>query len=253
MSTTTLGEENRQLRGLLSLASRMGPAYVAASVIRPGTPGSESMFLLDVGTEEGVRVNAPIISRFGLVGVVREAGPESSIGMDWTDPDFRASAMSLDGSASGLVLGRRGDFREQDELIFDGTRYHTRLVNGTDIVTSGLGGVFPRGIPIGRVGGLAEADAGWRKSYWLEPMVDPGSVTHVLVATGSLLDRGDLTAVWPPDSILTLSDYLRLERAREDSLRALTDSVRALRELLRGSSGGEGAARPDTTDAGEVR
>lgn len=196
-STTTLADENRRLRDLLALRARTGPAYRAASVVRPGTAGSESMFLLDVGSEAGVLGDAPVITREGLVGRVLEVGPTTSSGIDWTHPDFAASAMTRDGTTFGMVESRRGDFREEDRLVLRGTVFHTRLPEGTEVVTSGLGGVYPRGIPIGSVAGLAEAEAGWEKSYWLEPHVPVGGVTHVLVATA---DTVDLLGIWSADS-----------------------------------------------------
>jgi rod shape-determining protein MreC len=55
------------------------------------------------------------------------------------------------------------------------------LEPGTLIVTSGLGGVFPRGIPIGEVMELKQVEGGWRSEYWLHPVVETGSATHVLV------------------------------------------------------------------------
>lgn len=236
-SRTTLEEENRRLRGLLSLASRLGPSYVPATFLRPGTAGSESTFILDLGRDEGVESQAPVITRHGLVGVVREVEPTSSIGMDWTHPDFRASAMTADGTTFGMVESRRGDFREEDRLVLNGTAFHATLDQGTVVVTSGLGGVFPRGIPIGRVQGLADADAGWRKSYWLEPFAPPGSVTHALVATrqvtqGRAVATRDLSAAWPPDSVMTASELHLLSRRRRDSLAALGDSLRVLRSVV---------------------
>lgn len=179
----TLAEENRRLRRLLELSRRVGPAYASASVLRPGTEGSESMFLLDVGGEDGVREGAPVVVGDGLVGVVREVRSGRAIGMDWTHPDFRASAMTVDGETYGIVEPRRGDFREEDRLMLTGTPYHTRLEDGLQIVTSGRGGIYPRGIPVGTVDGLAEAEGGWRKTYWVRPAVEVGSVTHALVAT----------------------------------------------------------------------
>ena len=62
------------------------------------------------------------------------------------------------------------------------------------IVTSGLGGVFPRGITVGTVDQLAAETAGWLRSYWLRPAILPGSATHVLVAVGTMSERPtDLT------------------------------------------------------------
>ena len=192
---TTLGEENVRLRRLLDLSRRMSANYVAASVIRPGTPGSESMFLLDAGGVEGVVANAPVIMGRGLLGVVRESQDNNAVGMDWTHPEFRASAMTLDGAVYGIVQATPGLFREADRLLLDGIPFHQQLAPGTVLVTSALGGVYPRGIPIGTVLEEAEARAGWRRSYWLRPFVSPGEATHVLV-----LVRGegpqDVTDLW---------------------------------------------------------
>lgn len=232
---THLEEENRNLRGLLSLSGRIGAGYRAASVIRPGTAGSESMFALDVGAEDGVKAPAAVITRHGLVGLVREVRETSSIGIDWSHPAFRASATTLDGTTTGIVESLRGDFREQDRLVLNGTPFHTTLEEGTIVITSGLGGVLPRGIPIGRVRGLAEADPGWRRSYWLEPFTQPGNVTHVLVAAPGLEATlpGDVGAAWPEDSIATAETQVRREALRRDSLRILRDSLESLRAILR--------------------
>jgi rod shape-determining protein MreC len=148
-----------------------------------------------------VSPGAPVVSPHGLVGVIREVRGTSSVGMDWSHPDFRASAMMVDGTTYGLVENRRGRFREEDRLVLNGIAYNQRVSAGVAVVTSGLGGVLPRGIPIGRVDGLADAEGGWRKSYFLRPMVEPGSATHVLVLTGEGGD--DISDVWASDSLVT--------------------------------------------------
>ncbi len=236
-------DENRTLRSLLDLRSRVGPSFLPASVLRPGTQGSESLFFVDRGTEDGVREGAPVIDRHGLVGVIREARPGMSVAMDWTHPDFRASAMLADGTGFGIVENRRGDFREADRLVLNGTAYYESVPSGVAVLTSGLGGVFPRGIPIGRIAGIAEVEGRWRKSYWLLPMVEPASVTHVLVAVGETAT--DLASAWPADSILTRREAILHQRSLADSVAAVTDSVLVLRARLqrlqrRDSAGGAG-------------
>lgn len=225
-----LSDENRTLRSLLQLRNRLGPAFHAAALLRPGTPGSESMFIVDVGRAQGVREGAPVVDRHGLVGLIREVRPRTSVGIDWTHPDFRASAMLADGTAFGMVETQRGAFREEDLLVLNGTAFYEAVPVGMPVVTSGLGGVFPRGIPIGSVAGVAEAEGRWRKSYWLRPMVHPAAVTHVLVEVGEGIQ--DLSAAWPPDSILTRDQEILREYALADSVTMLTDSVLALRARL---------------------
>ena len=71
-NSSTLSEENGRLRGLLTLSNRSPAQYVAASVIRSGTPGSESMFVLNKGTRDGVTNDSPVIMGSGLLGRVLE-------------------------------------------------------------------------------------------------------------------------------------------------------------------------------------
>ncbi len=201
-SQAELGAENARLRDLLDLRERTSPAFVPASAIRPGTRGSESMFLLDVGAQDGVAVNDPVVAAEGLVGVVREVGPRSSTALDWTHPDFAVSVMTLDAQVFGIVEARAGAFREADRLMLDGIPFYTLLEPGEVLVTSGQGYLFPRGIRVGTVLSLAEAEAGWRRGYWVQPAVRVGSVTHVLVITG---EEGrpvsDLTHLWAPPAM----------------------------------------------------
>lgn len=232
-----VADENRTLRNLLALRDRLGPAFHPATVSRAGTPGSESTFYVDLGSRDGVLEGAPVVDRHGLVGVVREVRSDRSVAMDWTHPDFRASAMLADGTAFGIVETRRGDFREVDRLVLNGTAYYESVPAGVPVLTSGLGDRFPRGIPIGTVDGVSDVEGRWRKSYWLRPMVQPGSVTHVLVAVGER--NADLSAAWPPDSLTARDQRILDERALEDSVRALTDSLEALRTLVRGRSPGD--------------
>jgi len=248
-SLTTLREENRRLRGLLELSERVGESYVAASVIRPGTTGSESLIILDAGARDGLTVDAPVITRHGLLGVVREVRERTSVGIDWTHPDFAASAMTQDGTTFGIVESRRRDFRETDRLLLTATAYQTRLDEGTVLVTSGLGGLFPRGIRIGRVLSVAEEEEGWLRSYWIEPAVEPGGAAHVLVASVSPtgIAPGDLGNAWPADSILTQRETVELTRLRLDSIPLPRDSVARLRARLDSLLPDEPA--PDATDA----
>jgi rod shape-determining protein MreC len=201
-----LVEENRLLRDMLGLVERGGPRFVPATALRPGTAGSESMFVVDVGSRDGVPMGAAVVGPQGLIGIIHEVRSQSAVGMDWSHPDFRASAMLVDGTSYGIVERRRGIFQEDDRLVLSGTAYTTRVRPGTMVVTSGLAGVLPRGIPIGKIDRLLDTEGSWRKSFWIEPMVEPGAATHVLVLTEG--SAGDLSGVWPVDSLLTREEAI---------------------------------------------
>ena len=201
----SLSEENRQLRSSLALAERVSPAFRPVNVLRVGMTSAESTFMIDAGSSDGVYVGSPVFTADGLLGVVREVDENSAQAIDWTHPQFRVSAMTSDGAAGGIVEPRRGVYREEDLLALTGTAFQVDVRPGRRVVTSGRGNLLPRGIFIGTVMGIEEADTGWRKSYLIRPGVRPESVSHVLV--GVAQEQSDLSDVFnvtaPPDTAAT--------------------------------------------------
>jgi len=237
----TLEEENRRLRDLLLLSERTGPHWLPAEALRPGTQGSESILLLDVGADDGIRERAPVVTREGLAGVVRIRRDGQAVAMDWTHPEFAAAAMSEDGLTDGIVEVARGAFREEDRLTFKGTPFNTVLDSGTLIVTSGRGGVFPRGIPIGHVDRVIAVEGRFERNYQVTPIVDPSSATLVLVEleSGSGADAlRDVTSAWPVGERMRADVRARMIPLWQDSVRVLRDSLD--RALGRAPAGGGG-------------
>jgi rod shape-determining protein MreC len=199
----SLAEENRRLRQLMGLRNRAPVGFIPAELVRIGTRGGGSTFLLNVGREDGVTESSPVIAAGGLLGVVWEVGARTSQAVDWTHPEFRASAMTADGQTYGIVEPRRGRYREEDQLALVGTPFHVDVRPGTRVLTSGRGGVYPRGILLGTVVGIEDADTGWRKSYVVRPAVRPEAVTYVLVGVAQGAGMDDLAPLWtgtaPPD------------------------------------------------------
>jgi cell shape-determining protein MreC len=187
-----LAEENAQLRELLSLTSRMPTRHVAAEVLRQASPMDEFTMVLSAGRDRGVFEMAPVISPRGLVGVVRRVDASTSVAVVWTHPDFRASAMTADGSVFGIVepRGSAGPYTSLMEIR--GIAFRDEVPIGSQVFTSGrgsyLGSALPRGIPIGFVRMVAEQNEGWSKTYIVEPAVQPGSVSHVIILLGSADD-----------------------------------------------------------------
>lgn len=192
-----LAEENRRLRDALDLRERLSPSFVPAHVLRVGAAGAESTFLVDAGEEEGVVVGSPVLSAEGLIGVVRSVSQRQAQVVEWTHPEFRASAMTADGEVYGIVVVKRAQYREEDMLVLTGAPFHTEIRIGRRIVTSGRGDLHPRGVPIGTVVGIDDADTGWRKSYLIRPAARPEGLVHVFVGVAGAMG-GDFTEAFAP-------------------------------------------------------
>jgi rod shape-determining protein MreC len=179
-----LQQENESLRELLALRSQMpATGFVAAEVLHQPLPTDGRTLLLSAGSGEGVRPYQPVVALQGLVGVVTRAGASSSIANSWAHPDFRVSAVTVDGSVLGIVAPSANPDPSLTVLEFRGVAYRDTIPDGTLVVTSGLGGVFPQGIPVGRVRGVRREELGWERVYQLIPLVNPGHVSHVLLLT----------------------------------------------------------------------
>lgn len=178
---STLLTENAALRGLLALSPRVPGRWTAAEVLHQPTPTDARAVLLGVGARAGVAVNDPVLTAEGLLGVVWNAGPDAATAMTWQHPDFRVSATTSGGEVLGIVgpviVGRSGEAL----LELRGVALRDTVPTGAMIVTSGLGGVYPRGIPIGRVIGVITDPLGYEQLYRIAPFANPGTASHVMV------------------------------------------------------------------------
>jgi len=192
-----LRAENTRLRGLLGLGVRLGSGYVPAEVLHEALPTNPLTLIVSAGRRQGVKPLAAVVSPEGLVGVVSTVDAQTSVVVTWAHPEFRASAMAADGSVYGIVAPHGTEGPKVWLLELRGIPYRQAVALGTSILTSGLGGVFPRGIPLGTVVDSAAAEEGWERTYLVRPAVHPSAVSHVMILTGGRSGTpGDLRAVF---------------------------------------------------------
>ena len=232
----SLRAENERLRQLLRLSHRLTTAYVPAEVLHQPHATDGRTLLLSVGSRQGVSAFNPVVAPEGLIGVVLSVTPRSSIAMSWAHPEFRVSAFTISGNALGVVAPSSESRNAEGSLELRGVPYRDSVPLGTMVLSSGLGGVFPKGIPVGTVTGTVREEAGWERVYRLRPAANPGSATHVLVLVGSR--TADLASAFPSDSLIEAMRLDSLERIRRaDSLtQAAKDARVARRDSLARSS-----------------
>jgi rod shape-determining protein MreC len=197
-----LRSENARLRSLLGLSARMGGGYVSAEILHQPEPTNPLSFIVSAGRREGVRPLSAVVSPEGLVGLVASVDEHTSVVLSWAHPEFRASAIATDGSVVGIAAPHGADGPGVWLLELQGVLYRQQVAVGTVIVTSGLGGVFPRGIPIGTVVGPAGEAKGWGRTYLVRPAVHPAALSHVMILTSPRPAGSDIRGAFTvPDSV----------------------------------------------------
>jgi rod shape-determining protein MreC len=137
----------------------------------------------------------------------------------------------VDGGAFGIVGAHLGSEPERYLLEMRCVPLRSNIKPGTLIVSSGLGGTFPRGIPVGTVIDSIKTSELWARTYLLRPAVSPADVSDVMVLLPARTTAG-LQTVWKVGthtdsavkSIVAAGDSLARISARHDSA-AVPDSV----------------------------
>lgn len=218
--------ENERLRQLLRLSRRLASPYVAAEVLHQAQATDGRTLLLSAGLRDGVSVFDPVVAPEGLIGVVLSVDGRTSTVMTWAHPEFRVSAFTVTGNAAGVVAPSISGVGES-ALEFRGVPYRDSVPVGTLVLSSGLGGVYPKGIPVGTVTGVVREQAGWERMYRLLPAANPGSVAHVLILVSP---SGDLSRAFPSDSMLRAQRLDSIEQVRRaDSVAQAARDARARR------------------------
>ncbi|HKW49673.1 MAG TPA: rod shape-determining protein MreC [Gemmatimonadaceae bacterium] len=241
-NAVALQNENDELRKLLGLGARLHTGFVPAEAVHNAVREDVVTTLtLTAGTRAGIKVYSPVVSPEGVVGIVQTADPTISIAILFSHPDFRASAMSGDGTAFGIVyphlqqsLGGNGEYL----LELHNVPFRIALPAGTMIYTSGLGGTFPRGIPIGSVLRELKTPEGWSRTYLLQPSVNPAKVNAVMVLTSQRSGQ-KMDNVWQmiprvdsaTRSIVSAGDSVARRAAADSARRAAADSMRKVTPL----------------------
>ena len=188
-----LEQENARLRAILGLGARMPAHHVGAEVLLQTQLTEGTTIIVSAGEQDGVTHRAPVVAVRGLVGSVETVDRNTSVIHTWTHPDFRVAVTAMGDSVVGLVEPHFGPIGTM-MLELWGVSYGGDIPPGTLVYTSGLGGVYPRGVPVGRVREvLDDRVVGWSRSFLLEPAVHPATVSHVLIL---LAETGDLSSTF---------------------------------------------------------
>lgn len=176
-----MAEENRQLRAALSMKEK-NASYVfeAAEVVAKNADNWTRSFTINKGSSAGIAPDNCVITVDGMVGFVSEVGSTWATVTAITDTTMEASAIA---SRTRDVASAEGDFELMSSGLFRLSYLprNTQLLEGDVIETSGVGGLFPKGIVLGSVVEVKNESHGISKYAVIQPAVDLDRVNHVLV------------------------------------------------------------------------
>lgn len=180
--------ENERMKDLLGLAEeRPELQYRDAAVVRRASSNWTADLTIDRGTLGGVEVNDCVIDQYGhLIGVVTEASPNSSRVTTILDPTLELGGRVARTDEDAVL---EGDFTLMQEglLRLSFVSEEAKLVTGDQVTTSGLGGVYPRGLVVGSVRTLEVEKDGVSRYAQVEPAADISDVQYVYV----IIDYGE--------------------------------------------------------------
>ena len=180
--------ENERMKDLLGLAEeRPELQYRDAAVVRRASSNWTADLTIDRGTLGGVEVNDCVIDQYGhLIGVVTEASPNSSRVTTILDPTLELGGRVARTDEDAVL---EGDFTLMQEglLRLSFVSEEAKLVTGDQVTTSGLGGVYPRGLVVGSVRTLEVEKDGVSRYAKVEPAADIDGVQYVYV----IVDYGE--------------------------------------------------------------
>jgi rod shape-determining protein MreC len=170
-------KENDRLNAILALRSTLSYESIPARVINYQTDGLRAELTLDVGQTDGIKPDMAVLAPEGLVGRVVRVYPHTSLVRLITDPEERVSCRVYK-SRSFCVL--RTD--ELGRIRLDYLSSRAEVEKGDAVVTSGLGGVYPAGVPVGSIENLELNPEQLFFTAFLKPYVNFSALELVVVA-----------------------------------------------------------------------
>jgi rod shape-determining protein MreC len=172
------GQENADLRRALDFEKSFGHRLLSAQVIGRAPDGLTRSLTIARGRADGVAAGMVVVSGAGLVGRVREVSERSATVQTLVDAASRVNSYTSKSGLEGTVLGEGGPIA-MDVLPKPGVV----VASGEWVLTSGIGGLFPRGILVGHVTQFHRRDSATLERADIAPAVDFSAVSVLLVIT----------------------------------------------------------------------
>lgn len=177
LQTEQLRLENDALRGLLELRKTIKHETLTAEISHETRDAFSNRIVIDRGSQHGLAPGHPVINAQGVVGQVVRVSPITAEVALLTDPSLTIPVNLPRSGIRSLVSGT-GD-NQQVELKY--LNINAEVEIGDILVTSGLDGLYPSGLPVARINRVERAGSGQFPRITSTPVATIGTLQHVLV------------------------------------------------------------------------
>ncbi len=169
-------DENARLRELLNFRRTVIGDTLPAQVIGRDASQWRSSLMLNKGKKDGITEDMPVVTAYGLVGMIVEVGAHLSRMILITDRAFKVSTLLQSSRVEGIVQGHGQGKAVMHYVDAKADIYPTDVV-----ITSGFGGVFPKGLIVGGVKSVSQTRNKLFKEVAITPSIIFSSLEEVLI------------------------------------------------------------------------
>ncbi|MFK5927370.1 MAG: rod shape-determining protein MreC [Desulfuromusa sp.] len=170
--------QNERLRKLLAFVDELDRPALPAQVIGEDASNWARTIIIDKGTRAGLYNGFPVVAAQGVVGRIIKTAPDSSRVLLITDASSAIAALIQRTRTRGIIRGRG------ENLSIEYALRDADIQIGDLLVTSGMGGVFPKGLPLGLVESVEKGQFGLFQQVKATPTIDFSHLEEVMVIVG---------------------------------------------------------------------
>ena len=219
-----LEQENAQLRELHAALPPLIRKWLVAEVIGVDSGILRQRLIINKGKHQGVQLNEPVVDSAGILGQVAHIGPWSSEVILITDPEHAIPVQVARNGLRTIAVGSGNS----DELLLPYLAVNSDVKSGDLLTSSGLGGVFPAGYPVGHITGVRREANQLLAQVRAEPQARVARTREVMLIE---FDPGNPAAPPPPEA----------------------QSEASSPPPAAGAGGAESAAKPDSGHRGQSK
>ncbi|HOE00912.1 MAG TPA: rod shape-determining protein MreC [Kiritimatiellia bacterium] len=177
-----LARDNQLLREQLGFQQRFPATLISCEVIGRDSAGWWQTVRLDKGALAGVAAERAVITTDGLIGRTVAVSDRTADVLLLADPSCKVAVRVARGGVFGICTGLGNKPGEQPVCRMDYIPQTASVEEGDEVLTSGLGGVFPKGLLVGHIVRVEPSESGLYRTAWIKSAADLGKLEYGFVA-----------------------------------------------------------------------